>query len=95
MFRVPINPEFPSFDETEKIGFARWLFSTRAERKEWIRLRTDAAKRAQRNQEAARMAKKGQHRTSSPECGICGETDGLVWEAGWLCVECHRDEEAS
>ena len=50
MFRVPVSAEVPTFDETFKVGFGRWLTSKAAERKEWMRRRNAAAKVAQQGQ---------------------------------------------
>lgn len=52
MFRVPLNPDYPTFDQTEKIGFVRWLTSGKAERVEWARRRNAAAQLARTNQVA-------------------------------------------
>lgn len=86
MFRVPTNPVFPTFDETEKISFRRWLTSKAEERKEWARRRNLAARTAQRNQDRKKQS------SDSYECAICGETANLVYNDGWLCPECHADE---
>ena len=51
MFRVPTDAEQPTFDQTTKISFWRWLTSRKADRVEWARRRNEAAKLAQRNQE--------------------------------------------
>lgn len=51
MFRVPSDPDSPSFDQTFKVGFWRWLTSSGADRKEWARRRNLAAKAAQRGQQ--------------------------------------------
>lgn len=50
MFRVPANPDNPTFNNTIKIGLWRWLTSSAADRKEWARRRNVAAKTAQANQ---------------------------------------------
>lgn len=50
MLRVPVNPDRPTFDETFKVGFFRWLTSKKTERKEWARRRNAAAKIARDNQ---------------------------------------------
>ncbi|MGH3518810.1 MAG: hypothetical protein ACRDT2_04905 [Natronosporangium sp.] len=50
MFRVPSDPAVPTFDETTKVGFFRWLTSSGPERKEWARRRNAAARTAQVNQ---------------------------------------------
>lgn len=42
MFRVPNNPDQPTFDDTFKVGFWRWLISSAADRKEWARRRNAA-----------------------------------------------------
>lgn len=54
MFRVPRDPNSPTFDDTFKVSFWRWLTSSAADRKEWMRRRNAAAKVAMRNQEARR-----------------------------------------
>lgn len=51
MFRVPVSGEMPTFDQTFKVGFWRWLTSKAPERKEWMRRRTAAARTAGRNQQ--------------------------------------------
>jgi hypothetical protein len=51
-FRVPVDPERPSFDRTFRVSLGRWLRSSRGERAEWARRRQAAAEAAQRNQEA-------------------------------------------
>jgi hypothetical protein len=43
MFRVPSDPREPSFDVTQKVGFFRWLTSTKTDRIEWRRRRDAAA----------------------------------------------------
>lgn len=50
MFRVPMNPNRPTFDETFKVSFWRWMKSSAYERREWVRRRGSAAKVAERNQ---------------------------------------------
>jgi hypothetical protein len=52
MFRVPRDPNAPTFDETFKVGFWRWLGSKAKDRHEWRRRRDLAAKVAERNQVA-------------------------------------------
>jgi hypothetical protein len=54
MFRVPSNPDNPTFDDTFKVGRMQWLKSSKSERDEWKRRRNLAAKLAQEGQ-AARM----------------------------------------
>ena len=51
MFRVPVDPQSPTFNQTFKVGFLRWLTSNAPERKEWMRRRTAAAWVAQHNQQ--------------------------------------------
>lgn len=46
MFRVPANPDAPTFDDTFTVGFGKWLTSSAAERKEWARRRNAAARLA-------------------------------------------------
>jgi hypothetical protein len=53
MFRVPSDRDHPTFDDTFKVGFLRWLASRKPERQEWMRRRNAAAKLAQQHQEAA------------------------------------------
>lgn len=55
MFRVPSDADTPTFDQTFKVGFWRWLTSSGTDRKEWGRRRNAAAKLARANQDA-RMA---------------------------------------
>ncbi|MFC7534591.1 hypothetical protein [Actinoplanes sp. GCM10030250] len=50
MFRVPADPASPTFDETFRVGFGRWLASSASDRHEWMRRRNAAAKLAGRNQ---------------------------------------------
>jgi hypothetical protein len=52
MFRVPTNPDNPTFDNTFKVGFVRWLTSSKTDRGEWARRRNAAAKTAETNQNA-------------------------------------------
>jgi hypothetical protein len=40
--KVPRNAENPSYDDVEKVGFWRWLTSSKPDRLEWRR-RRDAA----------------------------------------------------
>lgn len=65
MFRVPSDPNQPTFDHTFKVGFVRWLSSKPAERKEWMRRRNAAARVAQVNQQAAIDRTIGRQRRSS------------------------------
>lgn len=58
MFRVPQDPEKPSFDQTFKVGFVRWLKSSKPERKEWMRRRNAASAVAAANQQARAQAAK-------------------------------------
>ena len=46
MFRVPVDGDNPTFDDTFKVGFGKWLTSSAAERKEWARRRNAAARLA-------------------------------------------------
>ena len=50
MFRVPVDGDNPTFDDTFKVGFGKWLTSSAAERKEWARRRNAAARLARTNQ---------------------------------------------
>lgn len=50
MFRVPVDPNAPTFDEVFKVGFWRWLTSGKVERNEWFRRRQAAVKTASANQ---------------------------------------------
>lgn len=50
--RVPRDPQNPTFDDTEKIGLVRWLTSSGADRKEWVRRRNAAAQAARSNTNA-------------------------------------------
>jgi hypothetical protein len=52
MFRVPTDPTRPSFDHTTKVGFFRWLRSSKADRVEWQRRRDAAAELARQGQNA-------------------------------------------
>lgn len=49
MFRVPSSADAPSFDQTFKVGFMRWLTSSAADRHEW-RIRMDIANRLRHDQ---------------------------------------------
>jgi hypothetical protein len=53
MFRVPTDPTHPSFDQTFKVGFFRWLRSSKVDRLEWRRRRNAAAELAGEHQRAA------------------------------------------
>jgi hypothetical protein len=62
MFRVPVDAAAPTFDATFKVGWWRWLTSSRADRVEWARRRNAAAQLAganlrQRTSTAAAEAK--------------------------------------
>jgi hypothetical protein len=57
MFRVPANPVSPTFDDATKVGFCRWLLSSKAERMEWMRRRNVAADNARINQNIRGSAK--------------------------------------
>lgn len=48
--RVPTDPTSPTFDSTYKVGFMKWLTSSKAERQEWARRRNTAAQAARTNQ---------------------------------------------
>lgn len=50
MFRVPISADNPTFDYSERVGFVRWLKSSKAEREEWARRRNLAATKARLGQ---------------------------------------------
>jgi hypothetical protein len=50
MFRVPVSGEEPTFDDTFKISFWRWLTSKSAERREWFNRRRAGSKLAAANQ---------------------------------------------
>lgn len=54
MFKVPSDPDAPSFDQTYTVGFMRWLTSSAADRREW-RIRRDIANRLRA--ERARVAR--------------------------------------
>lgn len=41
---VPVDPQNPTWDATFKVGFWRWLTSSKRERQEWFRLRQAAAR---------------------------------------------------
>lgn len=56
MFRVPRDAAQPTFDSTIKIGFWKWLSSSKADRTEWARRRNAAAKFAATNQAASGQA---------------------------------------
>lgn len=40
--RVPTDSDNPTYDSTFKVGFMRWLTSSKAERNEWTRRRNAA-----------------------------------------------------
>lgn len=44
MFRVPTDPENPTYDQTFKLSFRQWLFCKADERREWVRRRKIADK---------------------------------------------------
>lgn len=50
MFRVPSDPQHPTFDQTFNVGFWRWLLSKKHDRVEWARRRNTAAQLARINQ---------------------------------------------
>jgi hypothetical protein len=50
MFRVPVSGEEPTFDDTFKVSFWKWLTSKSGERREWAARRNAAAKLAGANQ---------------------------------------------
>lgn len=56
MFRVPSDPNHPTFDHTHKVSFWQWLTSSAQQRRQWRTLR-DAAAQAQVNQADARVAR--------------------------------------
>jgi hypothetical protein len=65
VFRVPVDPNAPTFDSTFKVGFWRWLGTSfskagAAERHEWRRRRDLAAKVAERNQRARLDARRAE-----------------------------------
>ncbi|NJP33704.1 hypothetical protein [Micromonospora thermarum] len=47
MFRVPVDPDRPSYDHTFTVTFRQWLTSRRPERMEWVRRRKIAWKAQQ------------------------------------------------
>lgn len=63
MFRIPVDADTPTFDNTFKVSFRRWMTSSATERKEWARRRNSAARLANKNQ-LARQAKR--HRPATP-----------------------------
>ncbi len=56
MFRVPADPRNPTFDAVIKVGFWRWLTSSKAGRREWRRRRDLAARTAGANQRVRAQA---------------------------------------
>lgn len=52
MFRVPSDAAVPTFDQTFKVGFFRWLSSSATDRQEWATRRNIAAKLAGANRVA-------------------------------------------
>lgn len=52
MFRVPVDADAPTFDRVMKIGFFKWLTSSKSDRNEWMRRRNAAAQTAAVNQRA-------------------------------------------
>lgn len=50
MFRVPTSADNPTFDDTFKVSFWKWLGSKKHDRGEWMRRRNAGAKFAERNQ---------------------------------------------
>jgi len=54
MFRVPTDPDRPTFDQTTKVSFWQWFTSSKPDRKEWQRRRNAGAKLAAANQKARR-----------------------------------------
>lgn len=44
MFRVPSDAEVPTFDQTFKVGFFRWLTSSGTDRREWTTRRMTATR---------------------------------------------------
>jgi hypothetical protein len=66
MFRVPTNLDHPTFDHTFKVGFIRWLKSTKAEREEWQRRRNAAAAKAKEGQDT-RMEERTERKITEQE----------------------------
>jgi hypothetical protein len=62
MFRVPIDSRNPSFDRALKVGFWRWLTSSKAQRAEWQRRRNAAAEAARQGQNARAQEWADRHR---------------------------------
>jgi hypothetical protein len=60
MFRVPSDATAPTFDQTFKVGFLRWLTSKKDERREWMRRRNAAARTAKNNQDQRLRGRGGQ-----------------------------------
>jgi hypothetical protein len=51
-FRVPSDPDNPTFDDTFEVNTRQWMTSSKADRLEWQRRRNAAAKVAKTNQDA-------------------------------------------
>jgi hypothetical protein len=49
--RVPTSATEPTFDQTFRVGFWRWLTSSKPDRAEWARRRNAAAEAARRGQD--------------------------------------------
>lgn len=65
MFRVPNSADNPTYDDTFKVGFWRWLTSSAADRKEWARRRNAAiptSRSVRYADERARQAKERRNR---------------------------------
>lgn len=56
MFRVPNDFVNPTFDDTRKISFWKWLTSNAYQRHIWRSLRDHATKTAQQNQQDEAVA---------------------------------------
>lgn len=56
MFRVPSDPQHPTFEHTHKVSFWQWLTSSAKQRHHWRALR-DAAVQARVDQADARVAR--------------------------------------
>ncbi|MFG2056669.1 hypothetical protein ACGFI9_21865 [Micromonospora sp. NPDC048930] len=51
MFRVPVDPNHPTFDHTFTVTIGQWLTSRKQQRVEWMRRRNEAAGLAARHQQ--------------------------------------------
>lgn len=56
MFRVPADPNHPTFDRTFTVSFRQWLFSKAAERNGWLRRRGAAKHNDRLHQRSGRPA---------------------------------------